>query len=461
MEMDAVSAASMRSDRRMTLLLDAPVGRTLAVLSAPNIAVSLAQTAVTLTDAWYLGQIGIAPLAAVALVFPVQALMVMMSAGSIGGGVSSALSRALGAGNRDRADSLLIHALVIAVVMAAIYTILFAIFAQPLFAALGGRAAALNGAVAFAEILFGGAILVWLANTLASALRGTGNMIVPASVLIATAILDVVLSGTLTLGWFGAPALGVRGPAVAFIVAHAVAFAIMCIYIVRGHAGIRLRLSGLALKVDLFVDILKVGIVACGNALLTIATVVIVTALVGRYGTAALAGYGLGSRLELMLIPIAFGIGGAMTAMVGANRGRGNHARARRTAWAGGACVFIVTGAIGVVFGIWPNLWIDLFTSDPGAVSIARRYLHIAGPFYGFFGVGMALYFASQGTGNMIWPFAAGVARTAVAAGLGAIAVYAFGLSLDWLFVCVAAGLFVFGAVIVMSLRSRVWNPKH
>lgn len=461
MATNAIGAAATRNDRRMALLLEAPVGRTLAVLSAPNIAVSLTQTAVTLADAWYLGQIGIAPLAAVALVFPVQALMVMMSAGSIGGGVSSAMSRALGAGKRDRADALLVHALIVAVVMAAIYTILFAVFSRPLFAALGGRAAALDGAVAYAEILFGGAIFVWLANTMASALRGTGNMIVPASVLIATALLDVFLSGALTLGWFGAPALGVRGPAVAFVAVHAIAFVLMCAYIVRGHAGIRLRLSGLAMKRDLFVDILKVGIVACGNALLTIATVVIVTALVGRYGTAALAGYGLGSRLELMLIPIAFGIGGAMTAMVGANRGRGNHARARRTAWAGGACVFVVTGAIGIAFAIWPSLWIDLFTSDPGAVSVARRYLHIAGPFYGFFGVGMALYFASQGTGNMIWPFTAGVARTAVAAGLGALAVHGFGLSLDWLFIFVAAGLFVFGTVIVASLRGRVWNPKQ
>ncbi|MGE3933739.1 MAG: MATE family efflux transporter [Rhodospirillaceae bacterium] len=451
--------AAERGAARMRRLLEGPIGPTVARLAAPNIAVAAAQTCVTVADAWYVGRIGIAPLAALALVFPVQTLMSMMSAGAMGGGVSSAVARAMGAGDRDRAEAVVTHAVVIAIGMAAAYTLICAVLARPLFALLGGTGDALDGAVAYAEIVFGAAIVMWIANILAAVLRGTGNMAVPARVLICTAALGVVLSGALTLGWAGLPALGVRGPAVSLVASFTIAAAFMAGYLWSGRAGIAPRLFGVTLRRALFLDILKVGAVACGNALLTIGTILVVTGLVGRFGTAALAGYGLGSRLELILIPVSFGVGGALTALVGANRGARQHARARRIAWAGGLAVFAFTGALGVVVAVWPALWIGLFTTDADAAAVATTYLHIAGPFYGFFGIGMALYFASQGTGNMIWPFTAGTVRFVVAAGLGAVLVLWLDGALTTLFACVAAGLFVFGTMIALSLYSRVWNP--
>ena len=447
---------------RTRRLLEAPVGPTLARLAAPNLVVSAAQTAVAIADAWYVGFLGVAPLAALALVFPVQSLMTMMSAGAMGGGISSAMARALGAGDRERAESIALHALIIAAGMAALFTLAFAIFARPLFALLGGRDAALEGAVGYARIMFGGAIVVWAANTLASLLRGTGNMAVPGVVFTLTALINVALSGALTLGWLGLPKLGVAGPAAAAIITFGLAAAVMLAYLARGAGGVRLRLFDVTLRAAIFRDILKVGLVACGNALLTIATIVIVTGLVGLYGTAALAGYGLGSRLELLLIPITFSVGGAMTAMVGANRGAGNFARARSIAWTGGTAVFAITGLIGLTVAIAPDLWIRLFTTDPAAAEIARRYFAIAGPFFAFFGFGQALYFATQGTGNMIAPFTAGSARLALAGGGGALVVLALGLSLTWLFVAVAGGFVVFGVLLAYAVwRGRTWNPER
>lgn len=454
----AASAPPQRTKR----LLEDPIAPTLARLAAPNFVVSAAQTAVAIADAWYVGYLGVAPLAALALVFPVQSMMTMMSAGAMGGGVSSAMARALGAGDRARAEAIPLHALIIAVAMAMLFTLLFALFASPLFALLGGRDAALDGAVDYARIMFGGAIAVWVANTLASVLRGTGNMAIPGIVFTATAILNVVLSGALTLGWFGLPRMGVAGPAAAAVFCFALSAAIMLIYLVAGSSGIRFRLAGVRLDTAIFRDILKVGLVACGNAMLTIATIIVVTGLVGLYGTAALAGYGLGSRLELLLIPITFSVGGAMTAMVGANRGAKAYSRARKIAWTGGAAVFLITGVIGLTVAIAPDLWIGLFTADAATAEIARRYFAIAGPFFAFFGFGQALYFATQGTGSMIAPFSAGVVRLVVAGGGGALVVLALAGSLTWLFVMVAAGFVCFGGLLGYAVwRGRTWNPDR
>lgn len=456
-----ITTPDQKMDPRLERLLRGPILSTLARLSGPNIAFAAANTLTAIADAWYVGQIGVTALASLALVYPVQALMMMMSAGAMGGGVSSAVARALGAGNRDRANAIVMHAVIIALCMSALFVLILSVMAPSVFAMLGGKAGVLDGAVAYAEIAFGGAVAMWLANTFASILRGTGNMNVPAMALVSSSVIQIFLCGALTLGWGPFPAMGIRGPAIALIIAFGVAACIMGAYIISSRSGLRVHLSGVTLKRGIFMDILKVGAVACGNALLTIATILIVTRLVAQQGPEALAGFGLGSRLELMLIPIAFGVGGALTASVGANFGAKQFSRARRIAWIGGLSVGAFTGLIGITVAIWPDLWLGHFTADAAANAVGRDYLAIVGPFYGFFGMGMALYFASQGTGNMKWPFTAGTLRLIIAAGGAAIAAKFFVDAQNMMFACLSAGLFCFGGLIAWSLFSRVWNPDR
>ena len=441
-------------------MLDGPIGPTLVLLALPVAVQVSAQTLATIADAWFVGQLGIVPLAGIALAFPVQSLMGMWSQGAIGGGISSAIARALGAGDQGRAEALAVHALVIGVVMAALFTLLFAVLAWPMFRLLGGRGEGLAAAVAYGRVLFGGAAAIWLANVCASILRGTGNMLAPGVVMTVLLTLSIPLSGALTLGWFGLPALAVRGPAAAFVTIYAVAGIVMGGYVLSGRAGLRLRWSGLRLRADLAGDILRVGLFGCANSTLTIITVIVVTAMVGRHGTAALAGYGLGSRLEILLVPIAFGVGGALVALVGANRGARQFARARRIAWTGGLAVFALCAVIGAAAVLAPDLWIGLFSRDAEAADVARQYLRIAGYGYPVFGMGMVLYFASQGTGNMNLQLVAGSVRAVIVIGVGSLLVHAAGAPLSWLFGCVAAGLIAFGAVVAWAVKyGRVWNP--
>lgn len=446
---------------RLERMLRGPVGPVLARLAAPNVAVVAAMTAVTVADAWFVSRIGIAALASLALVFPLQTLMQMMSAGAMGGGVSSAVARALGGGRHERADAIVLHASVIALGMALLFVLFGAVLARPLVSLLGGEGAVLEGAVAYASIAFGGAAAMWLANTFASVLRGTGNMATPAAVLILTSLMQIGLSGALTLGWGPFPVLGIRGPAVALVSAFTTATLIMGLILASGRAGVRLRLAGIRMEASLFADILKVGALACGNAVLTIGTVLVVTRLVAAHGAAELAGYGLGSRLELMLVPISFGVGGALTAAVGLNFGARQFARARRIAWSGALLVAAITGLIGATAAIRPDLWLDFFTVDADAHFFGSIYLGIVGPFYGLFGLGMALYFASQGTGNMVMPFSAGVVRLCLTAGSGILTAAWLGAGAEALFVCVAVGLAAFGGLIAFSMFGRNWNPDR
>ena len=214
-------------------LLTAPVLPTLVRLSAPGVLLVAFQTAVSVGDTYFIGRLGTAPLAGLALVFPLVMLLQMASAGAMGGGVSSAIARSLGAGDAARARRLVVHALLIALGMTAVFTLLILAFGSTLYRLLGGEgeslAETIDAALAYSNILFGGAITVWLANTLASVLRGSGNMLVPALALIGAAVVQVPLSGWLVLG----AGFGIAGAAIAYVVAFGLAALVMGVAVLR------------------------------------------------------------------------------------------------------------------------------------------------------------------------------------------------------------------------------------
>ena len=197
----------------MQLGAPAPILRSIARLAAPGLALAAFQTAVSVADTYYVGRLGTEPLAGLALVFPLVMLLQMTSAGAMGGGVSSAIARARGGGREASARRLVVHATVIAVAAGLAFTLAFLAAGAPLYRLLGGAGGALAHAIAYSDVLFAGAALVWLANTFAACLRGGGSTAIPAAALAAAALVQIPLSGALTLGWGPFPALGIRGAA--------------------------------------------------------------------------------------------------------------------------------------------------------------------------------------------------------------------------------------------------------
>src|SRR2546426_4052365 len=176
---DAVGPAL---DARTRLLLEGPIVSTLLRLATPNVLVMFVQASVGLIETYFVARLGTDALAGVALVFPVLMLMQMMSAGGMGGGISSAIARALGAGRRADADALVVHALAIAVGFGLLFMLAVLGGGRLLYRAMGGRGASLTAALTYSNVLFCGAILIWVFNSLASVIRGTGNMAGPAVV---------------------------------------------------------------------------------------------------------------------------------------------------------------------------------------------------------------------------------------------------------------------------------------
>lgn len=437
-------------------LLHGPILPTLLRLAVPNVFAMVAATAVGIGETLYVGLLGKTSLASMALVFPFVMLMQMFSAGAMGGGVSSAISRAIGGGQAERARALAVHALCIGLALGLSFMLLLWLAGPSLYAALGGSGEVLAQARAYGFWVFCATPAIWLLNTLISLVRGGGDMRVPSAAILAVSLVQVAIGATLGLGLLGAPRLGMPGVALGQVIAYWLAAGAMWWFVRREGARVRLVLAGVQLRWPLFQDILRVGALACLSPLLTVGSVMVVTSLVAAHGADALAGYGIGARLEFLLVPIAFGVGVAAVPMVGMAIGARDVARARRVAWTAGCLSGLLLGVIGMVVTIAPDAWAGWFTQDDGVLQHARTYLRCAGPGFGLLGLGLTLYFAAQGAGNIVAPVGAAVLRflfvLVAGSALGSAAP-------PWmLFATVGAAMAVYGIVTALGVRFSTWS---
>jgi putative MATE family efflux protein len=445
--------------RARNALLDGPILRTLLWLAWPNVIALSAGTCVVIAETSYIGRLGVESLAAMALVFPFVILTMTMSGGAMGGGVASAVARAIGAGDVERASTLAAHALLIGICFGLTFMLGMLMFGPSLLKLLGGRGNVLANAVGYAQIFFGGAILPWLMNSMAGILRGTGNMKLPSLMILSSAICQVILGGALGLGLGPIPQFGMRGVAAGSLIAYLISISVMAWYLFSGRARVIPKIRGLRIRRAMFIDILKVGAVSCFSPLQSVLTISIFTHMLAGFGTAILAGYGVGARLEFMLTSVAFATGIASVPMIGMAIGAGRIVRARRIAWTAGFVSFVSVGVIGTLIAFFPDLWVNIFTQDPGVRAASRQYLSTAAPMYAFIGLAMSMYFSSQGAAKVLGPVLAQSARLVFIA-LGGWWLSAHNANAANFFALAAASMVVLGVLSASSVFLTRWGPK-
>ena len=440
-------------DPRFTAILTAPILPTLARLTLPVIVVILAQNFVTVLEAYWVSQLGTQAIAAVSLVLPLVLLMGAMSGGGIGGGVAAAIARAKGAGDQARANELLWHAMLIAIGFGILFTAAALLGGPLLYAALGARGGTLDQALAFSGWIFGGSVIFWMVNLIGSALRAAGEVKLPAIVSLGGAALLVPLSPLLIFGWGPLPALGIAGAGIATLIYYTGSLIIYVRWLRRGNGPLHLHWH--PARAQPVRAIMGVGLVSALGTVLSSVTLLAITGSVGQYGVQALAGYGIASRVDNLMIPLLFAVGTGVLTMVSAATGAGLHDRAWSVTKLAGTLGFFGSALISAFLLIAPGLWLDRFTSDPQVFAAGHLWFQIAGPFYCFFGMGLMLYFAAQGLGQMRGALAAGISRLIITAG-GAAWMAAQSAPVAGIYAAAATGTLVFGLVNALA----VWRAR-
>jgi Na+-driven multidrug efflux pump len=283
-------------------------------------------------------------------------------------------------------------------------------------------------------------------------------MTLPSTVIASSVVAHVLISPLLIFGWGPVPALGPAGAGWGLTLSFGAGSLVLIAYLRSSRAPITLAFSGVPLQWALFAEILKVGVPGLINVAITNLSVVLLTGIAGRLGRETAIGYAMGARLEYILLPVGFGFGTAIVAMVGTNWGAKQYRRARETAWTGAATVAATYATIGLIAAVFPGAWLGLFSNGEEVIRVGTWYLQIAGPIYGFYGLGMALHSAMQGLGSVVLIVLANGIRLLASAAGALIAIYCLDLGAIGFFVAVAIGFCAFAAMAV-SIMLRVKEP--
>ncbi|MGM4896914.1 MATE family efflux transporter [Tardiphaga sp. 839_C3_N1_4] len=424
-------------------------------LAIPNTVVIAVQVMIGLLEIFFVSRLGVEALAGVSQVFPLVSLIVGVSQGAVGGGIVTSIARCLGRGEVKAASNFAWYALALSVVFGALTTAVMIAFGGWFYASMGAKGEQLEIASAYSTIIFGGAGLIWSFNLLMACVRGTGNLFVPVMVVCVGAVISVPVSLLLIYGGLGFSGVGPSGGAIAMLLYYAFGSLAYAWYLWSHRGVLRPDHSPPRLSLAPALKVLRIGGMSAIVGSTTNLTLAIVTAYVGLHGVQALAGYGAGSRLEFLLIPLSYGIGGPVGIIVSTNLGAGYIDRAVKASWLGILIAFGIAELVGVSAALFPETWISVFSGDPQVVAVGSSYLRIVGPFFGFFGMGYVLYCTGQATGRMTLSVLGALVRAGVAI-LGGYVLIVTGAGLRANFIAVSVGMAAFGLIALPALIGRV-----
>jgi putative MATE family efflux protein len=459
----AAAPQSVTRNSNVHRVIEGSIPAVLLSFAAPSLLQILVQSGIAVMEILFLSRLGTDTLAGISAVFPISTLFIAITTLGMGGAVASAVARALGAGNRMEAEALAMHALMLALAFGGLTAVVLVGLGPEIYGALGARGAALDKALSYSNIVFGGAIGLWLLGGLTAIIRGAGDMRTPARISVYRAALALPLFVILIFGWGPIPGFGIRGGATAMLTYYALGVVAMIMHLQSGRSPIHLTLAGLKPQWPLFARILRVASPSSLQMLVVNAALLAITAFVARFGTEALAGYGLASRLELLVSSLMLAIGVGTTTMVGISVGAGLVGHARRVtlvSCALAAGVFEMLGLCVAVSGGWIS---RLFTNAPNVIAASKGYFQAIGLVYGFMAASVILFSAYQGWGKALPPLMVSTLRVALVLCGGWLLMQEADARLDWLYALIAAatvlGALILGAIFVLRPPVQPQKP--
>lgn len=340
----------------------------------------------SIADTYFVGQLGTLPLAAMGFTFPVSFSLIAIGLG-VGIGASSVLSRLLGAGEQATVQRITTHAIVLATVLGLIVMVAGLASIDIVFTALGAGPETLPLIREYMEVYYFGGFLVILPMVGNFAMRAAGDARVPAAILTISAFINIVLDPILIFGWFGLPALELRGAAIATVIANAVTVIASLVVLYRRENLIRFRYLLPAGMLDSWWRLLHVGIPAIASNLLSPMTVGVITAFVAVYGPAAVAGFGVASRVEALLMIAIFAVTSSVGPFTGQNFGAGRLDRVREFIRVSERFCLVYAIAAAALLALVAAPLASIFDDNPDVIDAASTYLTIVPFALGAFGV--------------------------------------------------------------------------
>lgn len=385
-------------------LTEGSLPRGILRLAIPMLVSALLQNAQSLIDLYWIGRLGADSVAALAIGGTVLMMLFPLVMGMAVGTVAI-VSRRIGEGDERGTSYAAGQALSVAMGLGLIAGVAGWLFAGKFPLLLGADPAVALLAAEYLEILFLGSFTVFVLFVGGhSIFQAAGNTVIPMVLMIAANGINLVLDPILIFGLYGAPALGIRGAAIATVMSQALAAGGALVLLRRGTGGIRLHPRHMLPRPAIALNILRIGLPGTGQMLARSLMALVLMRIVATAGTAAIAAFGAGHRLQMLILMPAFVLGNAAATMVGQNLGAGRPDRAARGAWIAAWMDVALMVLFGGALAVFAPALMGIFTVDPAVITIGADFLRITCGFYVFVAPSIVLGRALQGAGDTLSP---------------------------------------------------------
>ncbi len=435
--------------------------RNVLELAWPTVLSMILLTAFSITDAFFLGQLGTVPLAAViSAIFVIW--MIFSIVQIITTGTTAIVARAVGEGRLDYAAHAANQSLWWGLALSVVLTVAGYYITPHIFDVMGTDSEVTREGISYLRMIFFGSVVLVVKEVFGAVFMATGDTRRPLIVSALAVLLNIILDPLLIFGMAGFPRMETVGAAVATIASYAFASLIYAWFVKRRRLRIPMRLR-LAARPDfkLLARMVKIGLPLSLGDIIFCTVYIFLNKIVSGYGAFAIAALGIGNRLESINYMISHGFGTAAATLVGQNLGAGLPERAERSAWYTVGIVMIWTGLCGVAMVLFREPLGRIFLDDTAALAALSDYLILLGSTQIFMGVEIVLYFAFSGAGHT-WPPAlisvpGAVARIPIAYWMGTT--LGFGLAGVWWAITIT--MVLKGVALAIMFRMNRWKHQQ
>jgi len=389
-------------NERQRLFLERPIARALITLAVPIILGNVLQTGYQLTDAFWVGRLGAAAVAAISVSFPVTFLVIALGSGLAMAGATLA-AQYMGARRQDMVNHVAAQTMLMVLLSSAAFGALGYLLAPWLLRLLGVAPDVYAGALGFMRVSFVGIVFVFTYAMFQSLMRGVGQTRIPLIIVAGTVVLNFALDPLFIFGWGPLPGQGVIGAAYATLATQALATAIGMAVFLRGRHGIQLQWRAFRPDPPYLKRAFFLGLPGSVELSTRALGLMVMSFLVASFGTLTIAAYGVGSNvLQVVTIPV-MGMSMAVSTLVGQNIGAGNIERAARVTRLGTLLSFAILSVTGLLAWLWAPWLVRFFIPDDAAVIAAgAHFIRIMCLAWGGIGIQLCIVAAFRASGNML-----------------------------------------------------------
>ena len=425
-------------------------------LALPILIAMFVQTMYNIVDTAFVGRLGAEAIAAVTFSFPIFLMLMGLNQGvSVGAG--SRISRYLGAKNKKQAENTAIHGLILTVVLAVILLVFGIIFLRQIFSVFGASNTVMELGMGYMHIIFIGIVFMFTAFYLHNVFVAQGDTKTPMKVQISALLLNMILDPIFIYGF----KLGVRGAAIATVCTFTVSL-LMILYYLEKKSYLRFKLRNFNFSWKIVREILFVGMPAGMTLMIISVLVTVVNKLMADFGTKYVAAFGIVTKLESVSITPIIAFATATLTLVGMFYGAKRYELVKSTVWYGMKVLYAITLTIGLVFFIFPSLFLKIFTTDSVLLGLGIGYLRINVFTFPLMACGHIMSRAMQGMGYGLPGLVINVVRVFVfSIPLAYIFVYVFGLGYLSIAVAMVLGGIASNIVAIIWFEWKIHKMNH